>query len=239
MFFEMHRAPRLMLPCRSECQQSTWEKAYQDHRKKVRDAQPLVDTRAPLSLSHFHLNLKKLKLEEERLSVIDRDNRLLLQKLSCIMRTRGQTDSRNNCTHRSLNRGEREQELRRVQRKSSVPQRENKIILGRITNSEPFYQAQGRQEDWARPEKYQHALAECPGSWQTSQGKRRNSQKHSSSRRHSKELQISKSNSMQAGFTGDMFSWKRMGLAEVGEKGKSKAGKGNCGKSKRKQGPLL
>ncbi|XP_045042627.2 uncharacterized protein CFAP97D2 isoform X2 [Desmodus rotundus] len=168
MFFEMHRAPRLMLPCRSECQQSTWEKAYQDHRKKVRDAQPLVDTRAPLSLSHFHLNLKKLKLEEERLSVIDRDNRLLLQKLSCIMRTRGQTDSRNNCTHR-----------------------------------------------------------------------RRNSQKHSSSRRHSKELQISKSNSMQAGFTGDMFSWKRMGLAEVGEKGKSKAGKGNCGKSKRKQGPLL
>ncbi|KAF6083799.1 CFAP97 domain containing 2 [Phyllostomus discolor] len=98
--FEMPRVPRLMLPCRSECLQSTWEKAYQDHRKKVRDAQPLVDTRAPWSLSHFHLNLKKLKLEEERLSVIDRDNRLLLQKLSCIMRTRGQTDSRNNYTCR-------------------------------------------------------------------------------------------------------------------------------------------
>ncbi|KAM7111748.1 uncharacterized protein CFAP97D2 [Molossus nigricans] len=67
---------------------------------QVRDAQPLVDTRAPLSLSYLSLNLKKLKLEEERLSVIDRDNRLLLEKLSCIMRTRGQTDSRKNSTER-------------------------------------------------------------------------------------------------------------------------------------------
>nr|KAF6460095.1 CFAP97 domain containing 2 [Molossus molossus] len=94
-------APRRRLPCRSECRQSAWEKAYQGHRKKVRDAQPLVDTRAPLSLSYLSLNLKKLKLEEERLSVIDRNNRLLLEKLSCIMRTRGQPDSRKNYTERS------------------------------------------------------------------------------------------------------------------------------------------
>ncbi|XP_036314766.2 uncharacterized protein CFAP97D2 [Pipistrellus kuhlii] len=114
----MRRAPRLTLPCRSEYLQSTWEKAYQDHRKKVRDAQPLVDTHAPLFLSHFHLNLKKLKLEEDRLSVIDRDNRLLLEKVACIMRTRGQTDSRDDYTHRSLNRGKREQKLRRVQGKA-------------------------------------------------------------------------------------------------------------------------
>ncbi|XP_047711912.1 uncharacterized protein CFAP97D2 [Prionailurus viverrinus] len=58
----------------------------------VQDAQPLVDTRAPLSLSHLRLKLKKLKLEEERLTVIDRDNRLLLERVSCIMRTRGQTE---------------------------------------------------------------------------------------------------------------------------------------------------
>ncbi|VFV38933.1 Hypothetical predicted protein [Lynx pardinus] len=70
--------------------QRTWEKAYQHHRRKVQDAQPLVDTRAPLSLSHLHLKLKKLKLEEEHLAVIDRDNRLLLERVSCIMRTRGQ-----------------------------------------------------------------------------------------------------------------------------------------------------
>lgn len=40
------------------------------------------------------------QLEEERLSVIDRDNYLLLEKISCIMRTRGQMDNRNDYTHR-------------------------------------------------------------------------------------------------------------------------------------------
>nr|XP_019597602.1 PREDICTED: uncharacterized protein LOC109452819 isoform X1 [Rhinolophus sinicus] len=163
----MHRAPQLTLPRGSKYLQSTWEKAYQDHRKKVRDAQPLVDTRAPLCLRHLHLNIKKLKLEEERLSVIDRDNYLLLEKVSCIMRTRGQTDNRNDYTHRSLNRGNREQELHRVQRK-------NKIILGRITNSEPLYQARKWQEDWARTEKYQDTLMKHHGRQQTCKGKSRN-----------------------------------------------------------------
>ncbi|EPY86952.1 cell division cycle 16-like protein [Camelus ferus] len=88
-------------PRTGERQQRTWEKAYQDHRRKVQEAQPLVDTRAPLTLGHLHLKLKKLKLEEGRLSVIDRDNRLLLEKVSCIMRTRGQASSRSACTRRS------------------------------------------------------------------------------------------------------------------------------------------
>lgn len=38
------------------------------------------------------------QMEEERLAVIERDNRLLLEKVSCIMRTRGQTENRNNRT---------------------------------------------------------------------------------------------------------------------------------------------
>ena len=41
----------------------------------------------------------------------------------------------------------------------------------------------------------------------------------------SKELQISQSIIVQAGFVGGTFSWKRAGLAQVGEKGKSKGGK--------------
>ncbi|XP_058403703.1 uncharacterized protein CFAP97D2 [Diceros bicornis minor] len=96
----MHRAGRLTFPDSSQSLQCPWERAYQDHRRKVQDAQPLVDTRAPLTRSHLHLKLKKLKLEEERLAVIGRDNRLLLEKVSCIMGTRGQADSRSNCTHR-------------------------------------------------------------------------------------------------------------------------------------------
>ncbi|XP_037590930.1 uncharacterized protein CFAP97D2 isoform X2 [Cebus imitator] len=115
---EMHGAPRLTFPCASEYLWRTREKAYEDHRRKVQSAQPLVDTRAPLTFHHLQLKLKRLKLEEERLSVIQRDNRLLLEKVASVMRTRRQTDGKNDSTHRSVHRGKREQELHRVQKKT-------------------------------------------------------------------------------------------------------------------------
>lgn len=40
------------------------------------------------------------QMEEERLSTIDRDNHLLLEKVATIMRTRGRTDGRNDTTQR-------------------------------------------------------------------------------------------------------------------------------------------
>ncbi|XP_047410538.1 uncharacterized protein CFAP97D2 isoform X2 [Sciurus carolinensis] len=79
-----------------------WEKAYQDHRKKVQNAQPLVDTCPPPTFSHLHLMLKRLKLEEERLSAIDRENCLLLKKVASVMRTRPLTDNGRDSTHRRL-----------------------------------------------------------------------------------------------------------------------------------------
>ncbi|XP_064124684.1 uncharacterized protein CFAP97D2 [Loxodonta africana] len=98
--FEMQRVSQLTVPCGSKYLRHKWEQDYQDHRKKVQNAKPLVDNQAPLTFSHLYLKLKKLKLEEERLSVIDRDNRLLLEKMSYIMRTKGLTDNRNDYQHR-------------------------------------------------------------------------------------------------------------------------------------------
>ena len=48
----------------------------------------------------------------------------------------------------------------------------------------------------------------------------------------SKELQMSKPISMEAGFIGDKFFWKRTNLAKVGEKDKSKDGKSRGSKSR-------
>ncbi|XP_061291454.1 uncharacterized protein CFAP97D2 isoform X1 [Bos javanicus] len=107
----MLAGPRLALSHGRGYLQGTWEKAYQDHRRKVQEARPVVDSRAPPTLSHLRLKLGKLKLEEGRLSVIDRDNRLLLEKVSCIVRTGRRTRSGATCVHRSLNREKREQEL--------------------------------------------------------------------------------------------------------------------------------
>ena len=67
---------------------------------QVKEAQPMVDTKAPQTYVHLHLKLKKLQLEEERLATIERDNRILLEKMSQIMRTKGRVDHRNNYVHR-------------------------------------------------------------------------------------------------------------------------------------------
>ncbi|XP_038180737.1 uncharacterized protein CFAP97D2 [Arvicola amphibius] len=96
----MQRVPRLTTPWANRDLQRAWEKTYQDHRKKVQNAQPLVDTRPPQTYSLLYLKLKKLKVEEERLSIINRDNWLLLQRVASAMRARGQTDSGNSFTHR-------------------------------------------------------------------------------------------------------------------------------------------
>ncbi|XP_043748228.1 uncharacterized protein CFAP97D2 isoform X1 [Cervus elaphus] len=56
--------PRLTLSHGRGCLQGTWEKAYQDHRRKVQEARPVVDSRAPPTLSHLCLKLGKLKSKQ-------------------------------------------------------------------------------------------------------------------------------------------------------------------------------
>lgn len=58
----------------------------------------MIDSRPPLTFMHLHLKLKKLQLEEERLATIERDNRILLEKMSTIMRTKGRIDNKNDVT---------------------------------------------------------------------------------------------------------------------------------------------
>ena len=55
---------------------------------KVLTSQAVIDNRPPHTYMHIHLKLKKLQVEEERLAVVERDNRILLEKMSWIMRTK-------------------------------------------------------------------------------------------------------------------------------------------------------
>ncbi|XP_043364324.1 uncharacterized protein CFAP97D2 isoform X2 [Dermochelys coriacea] len=132
MLFKMHRAYQPSLPCGNKYLQQKWDKAnYEEHKKR---------------------------LEKERLSVIERDNHLLLEKISCIMRTKGRIDNKNYCQAKSLNREKREKELLRVSQ-------ENRAILDRITKCEPQYQVQRWHEDWQRAEKYMDSIARYPRGW--------------------------------------------------------------------------
>ncbi|XP_044143907.1 uncharacterized protein CFAP97D2 [Bufo gargarizans] len=155
----MHRAYQPILPCGNKYLQQKWDKTYYDeHKRKVQSAKPMVDTNSPQTYVHLNLKLKKLKLEEERLTIIERDNRLLLEKMSSIMRTKGRVDNKNNYEAKSLNREKREQELLKVSR-------ENHNIGDRLTKCEPQYRIEKWHEDWVKAERYMDSIAKYPRGW--------------------------------------------------------------------------
>merc|ERR1711988_1532257 len=83
------------------------------------------DNQAPKRHPHLRKNLKKEQLMEERFAEIERDNRLLLEKMSFIMR-HNSLDNENPMQYaHSLNRESRKRELQRITR-------ENQSILRRI-----------------------------------------------------------------------------------------------------------
>uniref|UniRef100_A0A8D0AWN1 CFAP97 domain containing 2 n=1 Tax=Salvator merianae TaxID=96440 RepID=A0A8D0AWN1_SALMN len=152
----MHRAYQPILPCGNKYLQQKWDKAtYEEHKKKIQTAKPVVDTSMPPTYGHLHLKLRKLKLEKERLSIIERDNYLLLEKISYIMRTKGRIDNKNYYEAKSLNRRKREQELLRITQ-------ENGAILERIIKCEPQYKVQKWNEDWQQTVNYMNSIARYP-----------------------------------------------------------------------------
>lgn len=106
------------------------------HKDKLAKMKPNVDNKAPKVHSHLIVNAKKAQNEEERLTEIEYQNRLLLHNLSKIAERKGvEGEVRNRKSlqfgeapqgkSKSLNIGSRQQELNRIER-------ENAAILKRI-----------------------------------------------------------------------------------------------------------
>ncbi|CAB3992275.1 carboxypeptidase E-like [Paramuricea clavata] len=128
---------------------------YNAHRHKVNHSSPVIDNKPPETYIHLHLNLKKMQKEEERSALIDKENRLLLEKMSSIMRTRGSVDNRNSYLARSLNKTLRQRELLRVTH-------ENQAILKRITSKEPHYNHLQWEEEWQMNMLYMNNISKYP-----------------------------------------------------------------------------
>ena len=65
-------------------------KANQDkHRRNLATMKAAIDNKAPKRFAHLQRNQKKEQMMEERYAEIERDNRLLLEKMSHIMRNDG------------------------------------------------------------------------------------------------------------------------------------------------------
>ena len=63
------------------------------HQEKLAQMRASVDNRAPPRFKHLYVNAKKAQVEEDRLTEIEHQNRLLLHKLSRIAERRGVTVS--------------------------------------------------------------------------------------------------------------------------------------------------
>lgn len=92
---------------------------------------------------------------EERYAEIERDNRLLLEKMSYIMsHSTLDHDSQEQYGH-SLNREQRKRELQRITR-------ENQNILSRIQAAEPTYNATSWVEHEKQHQEYLKNICELP-----------------------------------------------------------------------------
>mmetsp|Transcript_116457 Transcript_116457/g.267383 ORF Transcript_116457/g.267383 Transcript_116457/m.267383 type:complete len:367 (-) Transcript_116457:387-1487(-) len=116
------------------CARKTEQRRHELHRDKIRRMKPSVDTTAPLSRTYDHVrvNLKREQLLEERYSEIDRENRILLQKMSDIMRHGNLAQTADPKGPVSLNKDLRKRELVRITQ-------ENRSILKRIQHAQPIY----------------------------------------------------------------------------------------------------
>jgi len=126
------------------CAQREHERRAEMHKHRLRSVKPSVDTSEPrtFQLAHIHGNLKKEQMLEERYTEIDRENRILLQKMSNIMKqplsargpgpTAPREPRRLSAGPRSLHSDARKKELLRITR-------ENQTILKRIQQAQPVY----------------------------------------------------------------------------------------------------
>lgn len=119
------------------------EKERQIHMRKLRNIKPTINMRKPKAFKHLKSRAKKEQMLEDRYTEIERENRILLEKMTSIMQKPNRTstsfshDRFNNqsgfiASKKSLNRAQRKQELLKITL-------ENQAILRRLQDKNSNY----------------------------------------------------------------------------------------------------
>ena len=128
------------------------------HQKRIRTMKACIDNKAPTRPTHMKKNLKREQLMEERYAQIERENRLLLEKMSAIMQGGHGIDNRlrkPDNVGTSMNKSYRKKELQRITQ-------ENQAILRRIQACEPALNRAVWEEDRRQNEKLLRRICENP-----------------------------------------------------------------------------
>lgn len=149
----MDRARRACPIGNKQCHARLVKKRQDAHKKKLAEMKCSIDNSEPKRHLHLRKNLKKEQLQEERYAEIERDNRLLLEKMSFIM-SHSNYEENQNYAH-SLNREQRKRELQRITK-------ENQHILARIQAAEPTYNVGIWVEHEKQHQEYMKNICELP-----------------------------------------------------------------------------
>lgn len=125
------------LVCASKsCARKEWEKTHDAHRDRIKKVKPATDMTMPMtaSLDHIRNNLKKEQLLEGRYMEIDRENRILLRKMSDMMKKPNPYTAKEAATRSapSLNKDGRKQALLKLTQ-------DNHKLLKKIQEVQPVY----------------------------------------------------------------------------------------------------
>ncbi len=157
----MHRAYQPITPANNKLLKQRWDQSrFYTHRQKVESAKAVIDNHPTRTYMHLHCKLKKLQMEEERLAIVERNNRILMEKMSYIMRARGRVENSNHYVPKSLNKTHRQRELLRITH-------ENQAILKRIVSKEPHYHHQQWLDEWRVNQRYMANISKYPVNWKT------------------------------------------------------------------------
>ncbi|XP_035459612.2 sperm axonemal maintenance protein CFAP97D1 [Scophthalmus maximus] len=144
-----------LFPAANKSLQHKFDKsAYDLHRMKVKSAKPTIDMTPPRTYNHLSLNVTR-KPAMDRALQIQRENDMLRDKLSHIMRTTGGLDNWNYYDKKSLDKERRRSELLRITT-------ENQMILSRLSQVRPNYNVKSWHDDWLRTLRLRDSIARFP-----------------------------------------------------------------------------
>ncbi|KAL3763998.1 hypothetical protein ACHAW5_000037 [Stephanodiscus triporus] len=130
----MDRGRKAMPVQNKACMERHVQRCQERHQQKLRDMKCSIDNECPRAASHLKNKAKKNAIIEEKCAQIEAENRLLLEKMSHILRTKGGIDCTNDSVNYShpLSKERRKRELQRITKA-------NQKILERIECARPTY----------------------------------------------------------------------------------------------------
>eukprot|EP01112_Ceratiomyxa_fruticulosa_P000193 TRINITY_DN101_c0_g1_i5.p1 TRINITY_DN101_c0_g1~~TRINITY_DN101_c0_g1_i5.p1 ORF type:complete len:274 (+),score=81.36 TRINITY_DN101_c0_g1_i5:179-1000(+) len=138
------------------CQERWDEYNLAVHKEKLAKIKPSIDNTPPKAATHLDFRRKRDQMREERLSTIEKDNLILLQKMTNIMKSPSTIDNRNTRhKKKSLNRDVRKTEIDRIST-------ENEKLLKRLQSVKPSYDHTKWDDERKENEKILKRICEKP-----------------------------------------------------------------------------